>query len=172
MNEVEFNELLNWLAETPAVLNRGIRGLSDSQLRERPAAEEFSLVEQICHLRDIDVDGYSVRIDRILTEDHPHLPDLDGTRLAIERDYQSQDPVAALNEFTAARNANVERLREITAGQLDRSGQLEGTGSVTLARLVQMLGEHDSIHRDEVAAIRSGFANDPLTASSGSATAG
>jgi uncharacterized damage-inducible protein DinB len=153
MNEREFDELLNWLAETPEILKRSVQGLSDAQLRERPGVDEFSLVEQICHLRDIEMDGYLLRIGRILNEDHPQLPDLDGSRLAIERGYWSQDPIASLAEFTTVRTANVNRLRVTTPEQRERSGELEGTGNVTLARLAQMMREHDTVHRGEVAAM-------------------
>jgi uncharacterized damage-inducible protein DinB len=157
MDEKEFDELLNWLAETPDILRRSVQGLSDAQIRKRPGVDEFSLIEQICHLRDIEMDGYLLRIGRTLNEDHPQLPDVDGSRLASERDYLSQDPVAALAEFTTVRTANVDRLRGTTPDQRERSGELEGTGTVTLARLVQMMREHDTVHRGEVAAMFSGF---------------
>ena len=157
MNETEFDELLTWLAETPDILKRSVLGLSDAQLRERPGVDEFSLVEQFCHLRDIEMDGYLLRIGRILNEDHPQLPDLDGSRLAVERRYLSQDPIAALAEFTAVRTANVDRLRGTTPDQRERSGELEGTGNVTLSRLTQMMREHDTVHRGEVAAIVLGY---------------
>lgn len=172
MSQQEYDELLNWLAETPEFLARSVLGLTDSQLRERPAAEEFSLVEQICHLRDIEAEGYTLRIGRILDEDHPQLPDLDGSRLAIERDYQSQDAAVALTEFSTARIANVERLRGLSEVQWERAGELEGTGRVTVAQLVQMMHEHDSVHRGEVAASIAGFTANSSAHETGSAVGG
>ena len=40
------------------------------------------MLEHVCHLRDIEVEGYAPRLKRILSEDGPFLPDIDGRRLA------------------------------------------------------------------------------------------
>jgi hypothetical protein len=53
-------------------------------------------------LRDIDGDGYRERVERMLAEERPSLPDIDGDALARQRDYQSQDLEEALSSFTAA----------------------------------------------------------------------
>jgi hypothetical protein len=37
-------------------------------------SERFTAIEQICHVLDIEVDGYQERIRRTLDEDHPWLP--------------------------------------------------------------------------------------------------
>src|SRR5262245_8122269 len=61
-----------------------------SRRLQRPAGTDaFSLHEQVWHLRDIEVDGYARRFRAVATQDDPFLPDLDGARLAIERDYRS-----------------------------------------------------------------------------------
>jgi hypothetical protein len=62
-----------------------------------------SPLETICHLRDIEAEGYTTRINRILIETNPVLGDIDGGRLAVERNYNDQDPDLALHEFTIAR---------------------------------------------------------------------
>jgi len=44
---------------------------------EQTPGEPFCAIEHVCHLRDIERDGYHVRIRRLLTEDNPslwHLP--------------------------------------------------------------------------------------------------
>lgn len=172
MNQQEFDELLDWLAETPNILERSVIGLTDAQLRQRPTPEEFSLVEQICHLRDIETDGYTIRIGRILNEDHPQLPDLDGSQLAVERDYQAQNPTVALADFATARDANIARLRGIPLIELERTGELEGTGAVTIRRLIEMMRGHDTVHRGEVAALLSGFSSISSAKDTGSAASG
>jgi len=39
----------------------------------------LSELEHVCHLRDIEQDGYHVRIHRMLEESNPSLLSLDGT---------------------------------------------------------------------------------------------
>jgi hypothetical protein len=124
------------------------------QLRFKPDAQTFSCVENVWHLRDIEIEGYARRLRRTLEEDHPTLPDLDGTRMAIERWYNEQPVATALAEFAAARRANVERLRSVTLMQLARTAMMETVGEVTLAQILQMWREHDAGHRRDFAELR------------------
>src|SRR5688500_2785267 len=39
-------------------------------------SEHFTPIEQICHVRDVEVEGYHVRFRRTLHETNPFLPDL------------------------------------------------------------------------------------------------
>jgi hypothetical protein len=48
-------ELLDHLAETPDKLASRIAGLSDGELRSKKSADEFSVRENICHLRDLEI---------------------------------------------------------------------------------------------------------------------
>src|SRR5436190_21193552 len=105
------SELLAALEQTPDKLTACIARLSDAQLRQRNPAGEFSPVENVCHLRDLEVEGYGVRIKRIIAEDNPSLTDFDGGKIAAERDYNSQDVHVALEAFTIARKNNIECVR-------------------------------------------------------------
>ena len=55
-----------------------------------PANGEWAAIEHLCHLRDIEAEGYNVRIAQLLNEDDPLLRDLDGDALARERRYREQ----------------------------------------------------------------------------------
>ena len=142
------------LRATPLAVSLLIKGLSEEQLRHRNSPEEFSALENLCHLRDIEVEGYSQRIRKIVEENQPSLPDIDGGRLAIERDYNHQDASEALEQFTRARASNVESLRGLSETEMSREGALEGVGTVTLEQLVNMMREHDEGHVSELQAIR------------------
>ena len=54
-------------------------------------SEPFTAIEQICHVRDIEIEGYQVRFRRTLAEDTPLLPSIDSEALARERDYGRAD---------------------------------------------------------------------------------
>lgn len=154
MSSQEFLDLLEYLEETPALVERLTDGFISDELRWKPSAGEFSALEQMCHLRDIEREGYAVRIRKLLAEREPFLPDLDGSRLARERDYNNQDFTPALDEFTRARRDNVQTLRAVSPEELKRSGIFENTGTVSLERLLAMMREHDEAHRRELRALR------------------
>ena len=146
--------ILDSLLATPLTVSLLVKGLSEEQLSQRNSPDEFSALENLCHLRDIEVEGYSQRIRNILKENRPSLPDIDGGRLAIERDYNHQDANGALEQFIRERASNIEILRGLSETEMSREGTLEGVGTITLEKLVQMMLEHDEGHVSELQTIR------------------
>ncbi|HKR63016.1 MAG TPA: hypothetical protein VJZ00_04725, partial [Thermoanaerobaculia bacterium] len=88
------------LDETPLRVAELLRELDP---RMPPANGDWAAIEHLCHLRDIEADGYNVRVAQLLKENEPLLRDLDGDALAHERRYREQDPESALRDFSAAR---------------------------------------------------------------------
>lgn len=108
-------------------------------------SERLSAIEQVCHVRDIEIEGYQVRLRRTLSEDNPVLPDLPGESMAVARNYAESDPATVLRDFSAARVATVAAIRGFTAAQFDRPATFEGRAT-TLRGLVHLLCSHDFQH--------------------------
>src|ERR1700733_9819283 len=66
-------------------------------------SEPFTAIEQICHVRDIEIDGYHVRFQRTLSESNPTLASIDSEILAKKRSYGTSDPVEVFTSFRSAR---------------------------------------------------------------------
>lgn len=143
-------ELIESLAGTPDEIARLLSDIQLQAINIKPSADEFSPLETICHLRDIEVEGYSTRIKRILAEERPVLADIDGGRLAIERAYNDQAVYEAFDAFALARKLNVAVLREVDEEQIERAGIFEGIGNVSLHKLLLMMREHDDGHLDDL----------------------
>ena len=134
-NGTDFLALLAFLDETPNQLANSTAGLSSAELRFQNSPDEFSVLENICHLRDLELRGYTPRIRRILAEPDPALADFDGARVAAEGSYNNEQPGFALQTFQTARRENVEVLRTLSKGQLNREGTLAGVGTITLLKI-------------------------------------
>jgi hypothetical protein len=136
----------------PDQLDRLYRAVPTGFERWRPVSwdgipgETFNALEQVCHVRDIEVDGYQARIRRLLAEADPFLPSLDGYALAKERRYDDADPAEALASFRAARTRTLTLIDGLSQRELHRRGVFEGYGAVTLAGLLQYLCSHDQQH--------------------------
>lgn len=143
------------LARMPALLRASVAGRTDTRLRARPGPEPdaFSLHEQVWHLADVEALGYAHRARAIATEEHPFLPDLDGTRLALERRYLDLPLAAGLARFEVARAGNLLFLRALPHAAFTRAGELEGVGCVTLAELLARWCDHDAVHAAEIAGL-------------------
>lgn len=109
-------------------------------------SERYSAHEQICHVRDIEIDGYRVRFRRTLEETHPFLPGVDGDSLVIERSYATNDASTVLASFRAARAETIELISQLTPEQFARTAEFEDYGVLTLRSLIHYLCSHDQQH--------------------------
>jgi hypothetical protein len=109
-------------------------------------SEHFTAIEQICHVRDIEIEGYQVRFRRTLAEEIPMLPSIDSETVAKERNYAGADPARVFQEIRAARAETVAMLRGLDAASFERRADFEGYGPVTLRGLVHFLCSHDQQH--------------------------
>jgi DNA-binding XRE family transcriptional regulator len=146
----DFAGMIAALAAMPSKVKDIVALVPPDAWAHKPSNGSFSVLEHICHLRDIDDDGYRIRVERILTEEQPTLPDIDGDALARERDYQSQDLEEALASFTATRWQIAARLAKLTPEQRCRTGLMAGTRRITVEELVDAMKAHDSAHLDEL----------------------
>jgi hypothetical protein len=146
------SHLMSELGEMPRQLERSIRSIPTTHLRWKPTSwagspgETFSALEHACHLRDIEKDGYQVRIRRLLEEEYPSLLSIDGYALAAERDYPAAELEAVLKSFREARHATLDVLRSLSDDQLARTGVFAEYGHVTLRALAHFLRSHDQQH--------------------------
>ena len=150
MGPQDFQNLLAFLEETPEVVRSLTENLTAKELMKKPAKEEFSFLEHVCHLRDIEQEGHGVRIARLLSEEQPFLPDIDGDKLAAERNYISQSFDEALSAFMRARKKNIDTIRTTTPDALTRSGRFANLGTINLEQLLLMMREHDEAHRQSL----------------------
>jgi hypothetical protein len=109
-------------------------------------SERFTPIEQICHVRDIEIDGYQVRIERTLSESNPNLPAIDGFALAKAREYAKADATEVFASFRAARQRMIECIGGLNAAQLERRALFEDYGLVTVRGLIHYLCSHDQQH--------------------------
>jgi capsid protein len=109
-------------------------------------SELLTPIEQICHVRDIEIDGYQARIERTLAESNPTLVSIDTYQLAAERGYAHADAAQVIAEFRAARRRTVERIAALDSAQLARRANFEGYGPVTVRGLIHYLCSHDQQH--------------------------
>jgi len=144
-------ELLPSLEELPGLLQRVVDGLVEGDQRRRPAVGGWAVVEQAWHLADLEAEGYGVRIERLLVEEDPELPDFDGETAAKVRRYESLDAARGASRFRLARAANLARLRGVHGATWGRPGRQEGLGPVELGHLPRMMRDHDRSHAHQLA---------------------
>jgi hypothetical protein len=150
----KFRGAVAFLVETPETLRQLTIGWACDELKWKPSGGEFSALEHVCHLRDLEREAYGARVEKMLGENEPLLPDFDGARAAAERDYMRQDFERAFEDFSVARAENLRVAKSLSAEELARRGVLEGVGAITLRDLFLLMREHDRAHLKELKKLR------------------
>ena len=147
------DEAIAKLSAVPQQVEDAVRELSEEQLSWKPT-ELFSIRENVLHLRDVDVLGYEKRLRLMLTEDYPVLADLDGAKLAMERNYNAQPIQQALDDLKRSRGLSMQRLRGTSRQDLNRKAEMQGAGWIDVQQLLKMWMEHDRDHIADLLKLR------------------
>lgn len=137
------------LERTAGEIERALSGPSADALGRRPDAANWSATEVICHLRDTE-ENFKTRFDAILAMDEPKFPSVDADRWAAERQYQRNEPRAALAAFRARRNDTLARLRDMQPADFRRAGVHPTRGRMTADDFVTLMAWHDDNHLDQL----------------------
>ena len=109
-------------------------------------SEAFTAIEQICHVRDIEIEGYQVRFRRTLDEDSPCCRRSTAKRGEAARLRRAGRGAGVRGVSRRARARRLRLLRGLDEAQLARPAVFEGYGPVTLRGLVHYLCSHDQQH--------------------------
>jgi len=141
--------LLAVLRSTPAALAT-LCHQKPLNLAERPAVNEWSPSEVLCHLRDVDEDVNLWRLQKILKERNPFIPGQETDQWADARQYCLQDGLQALADFTRERMQVLGLLENLSGEDWDRPARHAIFGPTTLRELVNIIAGHDILHVQQV----------------------
>ncbi len=114
----------------------------ESLLRRQPAPGEWSALECLQHLIDMDRTVFPDRVRALLAEqDFPaFFPDDEGSALS------DVSPAEMATTFAQVRENNLQLLTTVDAAALDHSATHAELGPVTLRNLLNEWGGHDLMH--------------------------
>jgi len=155
MDQAERERYLDIIRSTPDRLKAAVAGVPRKLLTWRPAPGKWSIHEIVCHMRDAERDGYLYRYRKILAEDNPILPDVDGDKLALERQYGRMNLREVVRDWRAARKEVLAVLKKVKGEQWQRIGTHESLGPMSLEIVLQRqaLG-NDEAHLGQIENIK------------------
>jgi uncharacterized damage-inducible protein DinB len=126
-------------------LGEAVRGLGPAELRARPVAGAWSILEVVCHLADSEA-LFADRMKRVLAEDRPALPFADPGRYAAALVYHERDAGEEVAVIGSVRRQMARILRALPAGAWGRVGLHSKEGEQTLEQLVRKAVAHLEHH--------------------------
>jgi hypothetical protein len=133
------------LARLPALLTALTSDLDELTWRARPAADEWSPVEIVCHLRDEETEDFGARLAVVLAGGSEFAP-IDPPRWAVERKYREAVPAEAIGALRTARGATLARLATIDPARLPRAVEHPRAGRLSGLDFLVAWVAHDRIH--------------------------
>lgn len=134
------------LRATPAALFSMVKPFSTEQWGFHPAPGEWCLTEVICHLRDVECEVNTPRLEKFKAEENPFLPGIATDPWAVERGYASQDGVKALADFSTCRGKTISILDSLPLSDWSRTVRHAIFGPTPLSELLSFIATHDRSH--------------------------
>jgi len=150
-------EPIGVLRDTPALLRRGIAGLTEAQLGQPEAPGKWSIRQMIQHMSDAElVWGYRLRM--VLAQDRPPLTGYDQDLWASRLHYEGSDVEATLDLIGALRRAHLRLLDNAAPEDFTRIGVHAERGEESVAHMVRMFAGHDLLHLRQLERIKAAVA--------------
>ena len=149
------DDVLTVLSETSQALKSLLQGVPDQVLRQRPAPEKWSVLEQVAHLSDVEiVVGFRVRFV-LGADDGVPIVAFDQDRWQAAFRYNERELAPTLDAFRAARENNLRLYRSLSEAEWEKYGMHSERGKETVRRLAEMAAGHDINHLQQIEKILS-----------------
>ena len=138
--------ILSVMASTSAVLQSLVAPVPDKAWPRKPIADEWALVEVICHLRDTEREIHQMQINILLKENEPFIPRPDSTVWAKERNYLKEDGRKALQDFASARMETLAKLKGLDDAVWKQKARHAIFGPTHFQEVIGFMADHDRMH--------------------------
>jgi uncharacterized damage-inducible protein DinB len=138
------------LNATPGIIARFCANIPDAIADQNQGHDRFTLREVLAHLADWEP-IWLERIQRIVQEDMPVLPNIDEGKMAELNGYKTTPVDVSLASFTKGRAVLVEFLQSLPDGAFERSCIRPEVGTITIKDIATLVLAHDTYHIAQLA---------------------
>lgn len=125
---------------------RLVEGVDLAQARWKPTPDDWSILEVINHLYDEEIEDFRIRLQITLRDPNEVWPSNDPMRKVTERDYNSRDLGASLENFLDERTVSLEWLRGLEVPAWDNEHKIPGIGFLRAGDILAAWVAHDLLH--------------------------
>jgi hypothetical protein len=144
---------LDQLESTPEILRLMMEGLTEEDTNWKPAPDRFSIAEALEHLSHAEGHCFRARVEKMMEEDSPALEPYDDRVLFAAGQFSGRNAEDSFDHFEDQRELNLEYLRDLPAGALNRTGVHPSLGPVTVSHVLHAWAFDDLCHIQQIAEI-------------------
>lgn len=143
--------LLALLIATAALIDSLHRDISAIHYwHERPTPQDWSLVEIISHIADVDEEVNLPRIEIFRRDEKPFFPAIETDSWAEERKYINNDAGKEMLRFITNRKLLCEKIATLSAAELSKPIQHAIFGPTDILEIGKFITQHDRIHINQI----------------------
>jgi FMN phosphatase YigB (HAD superfamily) len=142
--------MLAILKTTPAVVKTLTSQCSRSDWRKRPIEGEWSLLEIMYHLRDLEKEVNLPRFELMENSINPFIPGVDSDRWAIERNYNEQSDTTIHADFCSSRSKLLGVIGHYSSDDWQLPLRHSFFGPTTRLELAKFIVAHDQDHIQQI----------------------
>ncbi len=124
--------------------------ISVAQFSKRPKPDEWSLIEIIAHMADVDAEVNIPRMQTIIKEEAPFIEAALTDQWADERNYINRNSTKELSRFITNRISLVTVIENLSAHQWNKSINHAIFGPTPISELIKFITQHDRIHINQM----------------------
>ena len=140
------SNVIDRLSVNATVIASLFRGVSELQVRWKPDAEAWSLLEVINHLYDEEREDFRQRLDLTLHKPGTPWPPIHPSAWVTERGYNERDPQTSLDAWLQERHTSLVWLRTLQNPDWQRSEISPWSGVTHAGDLLGSWLAHDHLH--------------------------
>lgn len=138
--------ILATLRATPALFYSLCSDLTSEAWTVRPAVGEWSAVEILCHLTDMDAEVNLPRFRKVAQETNPFVAGIETNAWAETRLYIQRDGPQSLRDFVNARHELLAFLETLSPEEWQRPARHAVFGPTRLQEMANFAANHDRLH--------------------------
>ncbi|MCY9549171.1 DinB family protein [Lysinibacillus xylanilyticus] len=149
-------ELIKEYALGYTMLREAIEGLSEEELRYKPAPDKWSIHQILIHVTDSEISSTS-RLKKVLAEDEPILISFDQDAWANNLGYDLLDREQHFLLFKFLRSSMQPILDQLTSEQSRRVGVYVDQARFTFKQLLEYRVQHIRDHLDQIERVKNAY---------------
>ncbi|PUA36620.1 hypothetical protein C8Z91_24885 [Paenibacillus elgii] len=138
------------------LLREAVEGLTEEELRFKPAPDKWSIHEILIHLADSELVS-TQRLKKVLAEDEPLLTSWEQDVWAKNLGYEKQDRDQYLLLFQMLRAHMQPVLAHLTVDQSERVGVYEDGARFTFCQMLEYRVKHVRMHLAQIERVKEAY---------------
>jgi hypothetical protein len=142
---MKFIEIYQELVNSMEVIRALTANISQEEAQVKPTPEDWSMLEVVCHLHDVEREDFREHLDCILHRPNEEWHGIDPQEWVTSRKYNEQNFTEMLVKFLEERRKSLDWLIDLSNADWDAAYTSEH-GTMSAGEMFTSWAAHDNLH--------------------------